>query len=152
VIRVLVVDDHDFFRECLIEVIDGSEDLSVVGECRGGDEVSAAVRELAPHVVLMDVRMGATSGTDAAAALQRERANARVIMLTSDLTDSTRVLARANGAAGYLLKGLDADMVVDAVRRVAAGGTAWPEDLDSAPTARSPWRTSSPTAHAPPRR
>jgi DNA-binding NarL/FixJ family response regulator len=136
VIRVLVVDDHDFFRACLVDVINGGDGLQAVGECTDGDEVVAAVRELRPHVVLMDVRMGAMSGLEAAAALQREQSDARVIMLTSDTADTSRAAARARGAAGYLFKGHCADGVVDAVRRVAQGGTAWPEGLGAASPAR----------------
>ena len=127
--RVLVVDDHDFFRGCLVDLVNASDDLETVGECRDGAEVSAAVRELRPQVVLMDVRMGAVSGLDAAGLLQQERSDARVIMLTSDTAPSSLARAQANGAAGYLLKGADADLVLDAVRHVAAGGTAWPDDV-----------------------
>jgi DNA-binding NarL/FixJ family response regulator len=127
-IRVLIVDDHEFFRQCLVGVINGSDGLEAVGECGDGAEVAAAVRELGPHVVLMDIRMSAMSGIDATAALRDDHASARVIMLTSDMAHTSRAAARANGAAGYLLKGSGADALVDAVRGVAAGGTAWPED------------------------
>src|SRR5215210_6591724 len=84
VTRVLIVDDHDFFRGCLVDLVNASQDLEAVGECTDGAEVASAVRELQPHVVLMDVRMGAVSGIDAVGALQREETTARVIMLTSD--------------------------------------------------------------------
>jgi DNA-binding NarL/FixJ family response regulator len=50
-------------------------------------------------------------------------------MLTSDTAASSQAAARAHGAAGYLFKGSDPDLVLDAIRQVAAGGTAWPEDL-----------------------
>jgi DNA-binding NarL/FixJ family response regulator len=128
VTRVLIVDDHDFFRGCLVDLVNGSQDLEAVGECTDGAEVASAVRELQPHVVLMDVRMGTVSGIEAVGALQRENATARVIMLTSDTAYSTRAAAEANGAVGYLIKGSDAQLVLDAIRHVARGGTAWPED------------------------
>lgn len=127
--RVLVVDDHDFFRGALVDLVNASGDLVAVGECRDGAEVPDAVRELRPEVVLMDVRMGGVSGLEAAEALQREQAATRVIMLTSDSAASSRALAEANGAVGYLLKGSDAALVLHAVRHVALGGTAWPEDV-----------------------
>jgi DNA-binding NarL/FixJ family response regulator len=132
VIRVLIVDDHDFFRECLAAAINSSEGLEAVGECQDGRDVVAAVTELAPHVVLMDVRMRAGSGIDAVAALQREHARVPVIMLTSETAASCKAAARAGGAAGYLLKGCAGDEVGRAVHRVAAGRSAWPEELDSA--------------------
>ena len=133
-IRVLVVDDHQFFRQCLVDIINASEGLEAVGECTDGNEVTAAVRELSPHVVLMDQRMGTMSGIDAAAALQHTHAAARVLMLTSDPADTSRAAARDNGAAGYLLKGWGGGVVVRAIRHVAAGGTLWSAELDPACT------------------
>jgi len=126
---VLIVDDHDFFRGCLVDLVNGTHDLEAVGECTDGAQVPAAVLELEPHVVLMDVRMGSTSGLDAAATLHQAQSPARVIMLTSDSAQSSQALARANGAAGYLLKGSDGSLVLEAIRRVALGGSAWPEDV-----------------------
>jgi len=128
-IRVLVVDDHDFFRQCLVDLVNADEGLEAVGECRDGTEVTAAVRALDPQIVLMDLRMGAMSGLEAAAQLRETQTAARVIMLTSDTATTSRAAARANGASGYLLKGSDASQVVDAIRCVAAGRTLWPEDL-----------------------
>ena len=126
-IRVLIVDDHEFFRHCLVQVVSTSAGLEAVGECTDGSEVVAAVRRLEPEVVVMDVRMAGMSGLDAAAALQREGMAARVIMLTSDTADSSQAVARAHGVAGYLFKGGGPDAVVGAIHEVAAGGTAWPE-------------------------
>jgi DNA-binding NarL/FixJ family response regulator len=125
---VLVVDDHPFFRTCLVQLINASGDIEVVGECADGTEVAAAVPALRPEVVLMDVRMGGMSGLAAAATLQRQGNAASVIMLTSDIAGSSMAAARAHGAAGYLIKGTRPDLMLDAIRRVAAGGTAWPED------------------------
>ena len=128
---VLVVDDHPFFRSCLVDLINGSGDLEVVGECGDGTEVAAAVPALRPRVVLMDVPMGKMSGLEAAATLQRQGDAAAVIMLTSDTAASSRAAARAHGAGGYLIKGHQPDLTLEAIRRVAAGGTAWPQDLEA---------------------
>jgi DNA-binding NarL/FixJ family response regulator len=136
-IRVLIVDDHQFFRQCVVAVINSSDGLEAIGECRDGGEVVDAVRELGPHVVLMDVRMGATSGIDAVAALQRDHAGVPVIMLTSETAAVSRAAARANGASGYLLKGCGADVVGRAIHRVAAGHSAWPDEYEPAFTVAS---------------
>jgi DNA-binding NarL/FixJ family response regulator len=130
VIRVLIVEDHQFLRECLVEIINASEDLEAVGECRDGSEVAAAVRDLGPDVVLMDLRMAVMSGIEAAAALHRDQAAARVLMLTADPAETSRAAARANGAAGYLLKGWGGGVVARAIRHVAAGGTIWAGQFD----------------------
>jgi DNA-binding NarL/FixJ family response regulator len=137
VIRVLIVDDHQFFRQCLVDIINGSEGLEAVGECTDGSEVAAAVRELGPDVVLMDLRMGSMSGIEATAALHRNQSAARVLMLTSDPTDTSRAAAHASGAAGYLLKGWGADVTLRAIHHIAAGGTVWPQQLDPSCTAWS---------------
>jgi DNA-binding NarL/FixJ family response regulator len=137
VIRVLVVADHLFFRQCLVDMISASEGLTAVGECRDGGEVAAAVRNLCPDVVLMDLRLAVMSGLEACAGLLRERAAARVLMLTADPADISRVAARASGAAGYLLKGWDGHVVVRAIRHVAAGGTFWEKEPELALSALS---------------
>jgi DNA-binding NarL/FixJ family response regulator len=126
--RVLVADDHRFFRTCLVDLLNASADVEVVGECDDGDQVVPAVSLLRPDVVLLDVRMGVMSGIDAAAALQREGAAARVLILTNDSTGSSLVSAQTHGAVGYLVKGGRPHLTLDAIRRVADGGTAWPED------------------------
>ncbi len=138
--QVLVVDDHDFFRGCLVDLVNASVDLEVVGECADGSEVEAAVAEVRPDIVVMDVRMGTVSGIDAARRLKEIGGTLRVIMLTGDTAQSSRAAARADGAAGYLIKGGKPDLVIDAIREVARGGTAWPDDprpphQDDAPSA-----------------
>ncbi|SDR89201.1 Response regulator receiver domain-containing protein [Friedmanniella luteola] len=128
-IRVLVVDDHEFFRDCLVSLVEGSADFEVVGQCADGAEVVEAVAALRAEIVLMDVRMTQVSGIEATAMLHREHPTARVVMLTCEAGDSSRAAARAHGAVGYLVKGSSHDLVLAALRRVALGGTAWPEDL-----------------------
>jgi DNA-binding NarL/FixJ family response regulator len=129
---VLIVDDHDFFRGCLVDLVNASPDLEAVGECRDGVEVSEAVRRLVPDVVLMDVKMEERDGLDAMADLVQMRSPVRVIILSSDSRSSTRALARTRGAAGFLLKGVDGEKLLSAVRHVAGGGTVWPDDAHAA--------------------
>ena len=128
--RVLIVDDHPFFRSCLVDLINASDDLDAVGECADGADAVATAAVLQPDVVLMDVRMAGISGIEAVGVLQQRVPSARVLMLTSDAAESSRRAARAGGAVGYLVKGCDGDVVVAAVRHVAAGGTVWPESQD----------------------
>ena len=133
--RVVVVDDHPFFRACLVALINGTVDLQVVGECADGADVVSAVEELSPDVVVMDVQMPHLSGLDAAVALRRQHEDVHVLFLTSAAAESSRAAARAGGAAGYLLKGSDPHLVLDAIRQVAGGATLWPEEPASAPHA-----------------
>jgi DNA-binding NarL/FixJ family response regulator len=137
VIRVLIVDDHQFFRQCLVDIINASDGLEAVGECTDGSEVAAAVRELGPHIILMDLRMGSMSGIEATAALHRTQTSAPVLILTSDPTDTSRAAARANGAVGYLLKGSGPDVLLRALHHIAAGGTLWSDEPDPNCSTRS---------------
>jgi DNA-binding NarL/FixJ family response regulator len=117
--RVLVVDDHSFFRGCLVDLINASGDLGVVGECADGCEVVAAVEELRPDLVVMDVRMPRLSGLEAAAVLQQLHPTVRVVILTSDTAESSRVAARASGVVAYLVKGADPEGTLEALRQAA---------------------------------
>ena len=128
VIRVLIVDDHEFVRTGLSDLLDDAQGIVVVGECSDGAEVPDVAPRVQPDVVLMDVQMPRVSGPDATRTLLTRQPTVRVLMVSA--STSSRVLAEsvAAGASGYLLKGGDADALVDAVRVVADGGTAWPED------------------------
>ena len=108
-------------------MINASGDLVVVGECADGTQVGSAVHQLQPDIVVMDVRMPLMSGLEAAAGLQQAQARARIIMLTSDTTESSRSAARACGVAAYLFKDTSACLMVDTIRRTAGGHDMWSE-------------------------
>jgi DNA-binding NarL/FixJ family response regulator len=122
VIRVLVVDDDPLVRSGLALMLGGAGDMEVVGEAADGADVVDAVARLAPHVVLMDVRMPVLDGIAATAALGRRSDPApAVVMLTTFDADETVLAALRAGAAGFLLKHTPPEQIVEAVRRAAAG-------------------------------
>ncbi len=123
--RVLLVDDHAFVRAQIAEILTATPDLEVVGECADGADVLPALADAAPDVVLMDVRMPIKSGIEATRDLMAVAPDVRVLMLTGSPTPAAVLESAAAGAVGLLLKGGDADLLIDAVRTVAAGGTAW---------------------------
>jgi DNA-binding NarL/FixJ family response regulator len=124
-IRVVVADDQAAVRTGLVMILDAAPDVEVVGEASDGAQAVAAVRSLAPDVVLMDVRMPGTDGIEATQALSGE--TAVLILTTFDLDDYVDA-ALAAGAAGFLLKSADADELRAAVRAVARGdGVLAPE-------------------------
>jgi DNA-binding NarL/FixJ family response regulator len=119
-IRVLIADDHAAIRAGLTMILDGAPDIEVVAEAEDG---AAAVRKasaLRPDVVLMDVRMPGTDGLEATRQVI-EAGVAQVIVLTTFDVDEYVYGAMRAGAAGFLLKSVDAPRLVESVRLVAAG-------------------------------
>ena len=121
-IRVLLVDDQPLVRAGLTRIIAPEPDLTIVGECSDGEEVDAAVDQLAPDVVLMDVRMKRMDGAEATRRLQLHADPPPVLVLTT--FDDPEVVAAAlgAGAAGFILKDARGEDLLDAVRHVAGGG------------------------------
>ncbi|MFN2607712.1 MAG: response regulator [Acidimicrobiales bacterium] len=119
-ISVLVVDDQELFRQGLRAVLasDAGFEVAVAAD---GEEAVAVVAELAPDVVLMDVRMPGLGGIEATRRVRETAPSTRVVMLTaSDEEDDLYAAIRA-GATGYLLKDSSLGDVADAVRAVARG-------------------------------
>lgn len=120
-IRVLVADDDPLVRSGLTMMLGGAGDMEVVGEAADGADVLDAVTRLAPHVVLMDVRMPVLDGVAATRSLSRHEPRPAVVMLTTFDADDTVLGALRAGASGFLLKDTAPAAIVDAVRRAAAG-------------------------------
>jgi DNA-binding NarL/FixJ family response regulator len=121
VIRVLVVDDDPLVRAALTMMLDGANDIAVVGEAADGDEVPKAVDAHAPSVVLMDLRMPRMDGIAAMKRLQTRRDPPYVIVLTTFDSDDNILRALRAGASGFLLKDTAPERIVEAIQRVAAG-------------------------------
>jgi two-component system NarL family response regulator len=122
-IRLLVCDDHALFRRGLIATIEEQPDLEVLGEASTTDEAVELAEELAPDVILMDVRMPGGGGIEATRRISELVPGTRVLMLTvSDDPDDLLDAVKA-GAAGYLLKEVTSTEVANAVRAVHAGSS-----------------------------
>ena len=119
--RVLIVDDHPAYRRGLAIMLTGVEDVELVGEAGTGTRAVELVAELAPDVVVMDLRMPDLDGIEATRRITRARPAPAVIVLTMFEDDASVFAAMRAGAAGYLLKGADQDEIVRAIRAVAAG-------------------------------
>ncbi|WP_184717581.1 response regulator [Streptosporangium saharense] len=117
-VRVLVADDHAAVRSGIVLILDGHDDIEVVGQAEDGERAVAMARDLRPDVVLMDVRMPRLDGISATRALSG--ITDVLILTTFDLDEYVFGALRA-GAAGFLLKNTDADGLVEAVRVVARG-------------------------------
>ncbi len=121
VVRVLIADDHPFFRDGMHMFLDTTPDIEVVGEAAtGGDAVVGAVA-LAPDVVLMDIKMPGMSGIEATRRIREECPSAHVLVVTMFEDDATVFTAMRAGARGYVLKDAEKDDVLRAIRSVARG-------------------------------
>jgi DNA-binding NarL/FixJ family response regulator len=118
--RLLLVDDHAVMRHGLAAIVNEEPDLVVAGEAEDGAEAVARARALRPDVVLMDVRMPRMDGVEATAAITREGLGRVLVLTTFDLDEYVFGALRA-GAAGFLLKDAQPEVLVDAIRSVAAG-------------------------------
>ncbi|MGH9076136.1 MAG: response regulator [Acidimicrobiales bacterium] len=121
VIRVLIADDQALFRRGLFVVLGTEEGIEVVAEAENGAQALAMAEELAPDVVLMDVRMPKMSGIEAASAIRAVLPSTRVLMLTVSDEEEDLFEAIKAGANGYLLKEISIEEVAEAVRKVAMG-------------------------------
>ncbi|MEU8589482.1 response regulator transcription factor [Streptomyces sp. NPDC048664] len=120
-LRVVVADDQAMVRTGFRMIIDARSDLEVVGEASDGQEAVRLTRELAPDVVLMDVRMPVLDGIEATRRIVECGSRARVLVLTTWDVDAHVVAALRAGASGFLLKDMRPAELVDAIRVTARG-------------------------------
>ncbi|GAP59478.1 uncharacterized transcriptional regulatory protein YxjL [Arthrobacter sp. Hiyo1] len=120
-IRVLLVDDQPLLRMGFRLILEGEDDLEVVGEASDGAEAVRKVKELEPDVVLMDVRMPAMDGIEATRRITASSTNARIIILTTFDLDEYAFSGLQAGASAFLLKDVAPAELVQGVRLVASG-------------------------------
>lgn len=122
-ISILVADDQALVRDGIVTVLSLADDIDVIGEAEDGERAVALAEELAPDVVLMDLRMPGMGGAEATAALARSAPGVRVLVLTTFADDASIDAALRAGAAGYLTKDAGREEMVAAIRAAAGGGT-----------------------------
>lgn len=120
-IRVLIVDDHTLFRSGIKSLLQRHEDFEIVEEAGDGLEGIKRAKSLQPDVVLLDLHMPGISGREAVKLIVEEVPGTNVLMLTvSEDADDLLETLKA-GATGYLLKNIETETLVDAIRRAARG-------------------------------
>jgi DNA-binding NarL/FixJ family response regulator len=120
--RLMIVDDHEVVRMGLKAALEIEDDFAVVAEAENGKGAIDKARAHRPDIVLMDVRMdGGMDGIEACREIRSEMPDVRVLMLTSFAEEETVVASLLAGAAGYVLKNVGRQRLLDALRSVARG-------------------------------
>jgi DNA-binding NarL/FixJ family response regulator len=119
--RVVIADDHTFYREGLARLL-RKFGVDVVGEAPDGETAVRVVEETSPDVVLLDLRMPGVSGLEAVRILTEQAARARVLVLSVSAEESDVTDALVAGASGYVLKDEPVEEVIAGIRAAAAGG------------------------------
>ncbi|HFK1405614.1 TPA: response regulator [Bacillus cereus] len=131
-IKVLLVDDHTVVLKGLAFFLSTQEDLELVGEANNGKEALVKVGETNPDVILMDLYMPEMDGVEATVYIKKEYPNVKVIVLTS-FSDQAHVLpALRAGASGYILKDVEPDQLVEAIRSAYKGNIQLHPDIANA--------------------
>ncbi|MFB4167822.1 response regulator [Virgibacillus sp. JSM 102003] len=121
--KIVLIDDHKLFREGVKRILEFEQSFEVVAEGDDGLVASSLVKEHNPDVVLMDINMPTMNGVQATADLVRHFPNTNVIILSIHDDESYVTHALKTGAQGYLLKEMDSDSLIDAIKVVSEGGS-----------------------------
>jgi len=121
-IRLMLVDDHSVVRMGLAAVLGLNPDLHIVAEAEDGQQAVAKYRTEQPDLVLMDVRMPVMDGIEALRTIRGEWPEARILMLTTSELDEDLERVIEAGACGYLLKSVNREELMQAIRTVHEGG------------------------------
>lgn len=120
-VKIVIADDHQLFREGVKRILNMEDDLEVVGECGDGIQVLELCNELHPDIVLMDINMPVENGVVATEKLKEFFPDVKVIVLSIHDDESYVFETLRKGATGYLLKDMEPESLISAIRSVVAG-------------------------------
>jgi two-component system nitrate/nitrite response regulator NarL len=126
--HVIVADAHPIASIGLMHLLAGEAAFRVVGHCANGVECLNLIRELTPHIAVIDVELPAMNGFEILGAVRAEKLPTKVVFLASSMRRSEMVAAFERGAKGVIFKDEDPDRILDALREVAAG-QMWSDEL-----------------------
>lgn len=121
--RIVIIDDHQLFREGVKRILQFEEQFEVVAEGADGNEAIVLVEKYRPDLVIMDINMPNINGVEATRQLIDTYPDTKVVVLSIHDDENYVMHALQSGASGYLLKDMDADTLIEAVKVVADGGS-----------------------------
>ncbi|GLV13121.1 DNA-binding response regulator [Alicyclobacillus hesperidum] len=128
-IRVLLVDDHELFRQGVSAILGGVPEIEVVGQAENGQVALELCATQQPDVVLMDINMPVCSGLEATRMIKEKFPHIRILILTVSSAEESLFDAIKSGASGYVLKNASPVAVIESIQRVYAGEPVIPSDL-----------------------
>lgn len=128
-IRIMIVDDHAVVRQGLAALLSTVPEFDIIVQAGDGEQAVALYRTHQPDVTLMDLRLPKLKGVEAIQAIRQEFPAARVIVLTTFDGDEDIYRALQAGARGYLLKGMEGDELIEAIRAVHEGKARIPAEV-----------------------
>lgn len=128
-IRVLIVDDHALIREGLRKVLSLEKRINVIGEAATGEEALEFIRQQQVDIVLLDINLPGINGIELCRIIKRDNSGISVIALTIHDQDEYLFEMIRAGVAGYLLKDINPELLVETILRVAAGESVIPPEL-----------------------
>lgn len=128
-IRILIADDQTLMRDGLKTILDLEEDMEVVGTAENGHQALKMAEELRPDAILMDIRMPVMDGVESTRLIKNKFPDISVIMLTTFNDEEYIIQALTYGASGYLLKDMQGDKLIQAVREGVKGELLMPASV-----------------------
>lgn len=142
--RIMIVDDHPLMRVGVAAIINARPDMEVVAQAGTAEEAVSLHAQHQPDVTLMDLRLPGASGVTAIRQIRVRDANARFVVLTTYEGDEDIHQALESGAQGYIIKGMPHETLIQALKRVHAGGRYLPPPVARALQSRTPDASLSP--------
>jgi DNA-binding NarL/FixJ family response regulator len=127
--RILLVDDHELFREGLARLIQAQADLTIVGQAGDGLEALTLARDLQPNLIIMDINMPICDGLEATRLIRESLSDVRIVILTVHDQDEKLFAAIRAGANGYMLKDTNSADFLRGVRGALGGEATLPPKL-----------------------
>ena len=136
--RILIVDDHPIVRLGVAAIIDAQKDMMVAGQASSGEEAIRIYDQARPDVTLMDLRLPGVGGVQVIRAIRMRHPHARFLVLTTYDGDEDIFQALQAGAAGYMIKGMSHEALLNGLRQILEGHVYIPSEVAARLSQRNP--------------